>query len=232
VFAKATRVVEQTYEWPFQSHAGMAPACGVADVHNGEATIWSGTQKPHYAAQGVAKMLNMPLDKVKCVSMTGPGSYGRNDAGDATMDAAVLSQAVGKPVRVQGMRHEGHGWDPKAPASVHVARAALDQDGKVIAWQFETKGFSKRDLFTNEGDPAHTLAGQLLGMPLKHTAIFGAPSARPRKRSRRCSIAARRCAPRTCATRAGHRRRSRSSRSWMSLRSRPIPIRSSSACAT
>ncbi len=174
-FAKATRVVEQTYEWPFQSHAGMAPACGVADVRNGEATIWSGTQKPHYAAQGVAKMLNLPADKVRCVAMTGPGSYGRNDAGDATMDAAVLSQAVGKPVRVQGMRHEGHGWDPKAPASVHVARAALDQDGKVIAWQFETKGFSKRDLFTNEGDPAHTLAGQLLGVPLKHTAIFGAP---------------------------------------------------------
>jgi len=96
VFTKAGRVVEQTYEWPFQSHAGMAPACGVADVRNGEATIWSGTQKPHYAAQGVAKMLNLPADKVKCVAMTGPGSYGRNDAGDATMDAAVLSQAVGK----------------------------------------------------------------------------------------------------------------------------------------
>jgi CO/xanthine dehydrogenase Mo-binding subunit len=58
---------------------------------------------------------------------------------------------------------------------VHVARAALDREGKVIAWQFETKGFSKRDLFTNEGDPANTLAGQLLGVPLKHTAIFGPP---------------------------------------------------------
>src|SRR6267142_2750631 len=56
-----------------------------------------------------------------------------------------------------------------------VARAALDQDGKVIAWQFETKGFSKRDLFTNEGDPAHALAGQLLGVAPKPTAIFGAP---------------------------------------------------------
>jgi len=38
--------------------------------------------------------------------MVGPGSYGRNDAGDAAMDAVVLSQAVGKPVRVQGMRNE------------------------------------------------------------------------------------------------------------------------------
>jgi CO/xanthine dehydrogenase Mo-binding subunit len=73
------------------------------------------------------------------------------------------------------MRHEGHGWDPKAPASIHVNRAAIDKDGKVLAWQFESKAFSKRDLFTNEGDPAHTLAGQLMGVPLKHTAIFGPP---------------------------------------------------------
>ncbi|HLQ90045.1 MAG TPA: molybdopterin cofactor-binding domain-containing protein [Xanthobacteraceae bacterium] len=174
-FASAARVIESTYEWPFQSHAGMAPACGLADVRNGEATIWSGTQKPHYAAQGVAKILNLPVDKVKCVAMTGPGSYGRNDAGDATMDAAVLSRAVGKPVRVQGMRHEGTGWDPKAPASIHVNRAAIDRDGKVVAWQFESKSFSKRDLFTNEGDPANTLAGQLMGVPLRHTAIFGPP---------------------------------------------------------
>jgi CO/xanthine dehydrogenase Mo-binding subunit len=226
VFRKGRRVVEQTYEWPFQSHAGMAPACGVADVRNGEATIWSGTQKPHYAAQGVARMLNLPLDKVKCVSMTGPGSYGRNDAGDATMDAAVLSQAVGKPVRVQGMRYEGHGWDPKAPASVHVARAALDQDGKVIAWQFETKGFSKRDLFTNEGDPAHTLAGQLLGVPLKHTAIFGAPGEAyvfdaKRKASETIAPLLDRGSPAAHLTyarpRRDRRRRSRWNRSWTKL---------------
>jgi CO/xanthine dehydrogenase Mo-binding subunit len=174
-FASAARVVEHTYEWPFQSHAPMAPACGFADVRDGEATIWSGTQKPHAVAQGIALMLKLPPGKVKCVAMTGPGSYGRNDSGDATMDAAVLSKAVGKPVRVQGMRYEGHGWDPKAPASIHISRAAIDKDGKVTAWHFETKGFSKRDLFTQESDPAHTLAGQLLGVPLKHTAIFGPP---------------------------------------------------------
>src|SRR5262249_27796591 len=131
-FASAAKIVEQTYEWPFQSHAGMAAACGVADVRDGEATIWAGTQKPHYRAQGVAKRFNLPVDKVKCVATTGPGSYGRNDSGDTVMDAAVLSQAVGKPVRVQAMRYEGTGWDPKAPASVHVARAALDKDGKVV----------------------------------------------------------------------------------------------------
>ena len=174
-FKNAAKVFEAEYEWPFQSHAPMSPACGMADVRKDEATVWSGTQKPHYGGEGIAAMLNLPVDKVKVVSMSGPGSYGRNDGGDAAMDAAVLSQAVGAPVRVQGMRYEGHGWDPKAPASVHTSRAALDKDGKVIGWQFISKAFSKRDFLNNEGAPEHTLAGQLLDYPLKPVMLFGPP---------------------------------------------------------
>ncbi len=174
-FAGAAKVVEAVYEWPFQSHAGMAPACGVADVREGEATVWTGTQKAHYCAEGVAKLLKLPIEKVRAIQMTGPGSYGRNDSGDTVMDAVVLSKAVGKPVRVQGMRYEGHGWDPKAPASIHIARAAIDKDGKVTAWKFESKAFSKRDVVQNEGSPERTLAGQLLGYPLKPVYIFGHP---------------------------------------------------------
>ncbi len=174
-FAKAAKTFEAVYEWPFQSHASMAPASGLVDARPDGAAVWSGSQKPHYARDGVAKLLGLPEDKVVCVSLTGPGSYGRNDSGDVVMDAAVLSRAVGKPVRVQSMRHEGTGWDPKAPASVHISRVALDADNKVTAWYFESKVFSKRDAFNNESDPAFTLAGQLLGAPLKPTIIFGGP---------------------------------------------------------
>jgi nicotinate dehydrogenase subunit B len=174
-FARAAKVVEAVYEWPFQSHAPMAAACGVADVRDGEATVWSGGQKPHFARDGIAKMLGVPEEKVKVISMTGPGSYGRNDSDDATMDAVMLSKAAGKPVRVQGMRYEGHGWDPKAPASIHTCRAALDKDGTVTAWRFDTKAFSKRDFLNNAGVPEHTLAGQLIGLPLKPVHLFGPP---------------------------------------------------------
>ncbi len=174
-FANAAKIVEATYEWPFQSHASMAPACGVADMREGEATVWTGGQKPHFCREGIAKMFNLPEEKVKVMFMTGPGSYGRNDSGDATMDAAVLSKAVGKPVRVQGMRHDGTQWDPKSPASVHTSRAAIDRDGKVIGWQFETKAFSRREFFRDEGSPERTLAGQLLGWPLKPVWLLGVP---------------------------------------------------------
>ena len=175
-FADAARIVEAQYEWPFQSHACLSPACGVADVKPDSATVWSATQKPHYGALGVADMLGLPPETVTVISMKGPGSYGRNDAGDAAMDAAVLSRAVGRPVRVQYMRHEGHGWDPKAPASLHVCRAALDREGDVAAWDYAVKAFSKRECFQNEGEAPHTLAGQLLGRKLKPTFIFGCPA--------------------------------------------------------
>lgn len=174
-FSKAARVIEAEYEWPFQSHAPMGPACGVVDVKPDGVRMWTGSQKPHYARDGVASLLGIDPEKVICYSMVGPGSYGRNDSGDVVMDAAVLSKATGKPVRVQSMRHEGHGWDPKAPASVHTSRVALDAENKIIGWQFGSKCFSKRDFLNNEGDPSHTLAGQLLGLPLKPVLIFGPP---------------------------------------------------------
>ena len=78
-------------------------------------------------------MLSLSQAKVHGIWVPGPGSYGRNDAGDAGIDAALLSKGGG-PVRVQGMRYEGHGWDPKGPASIHRARAAVDKDGAVVGY--------------------------------------------------------------------------------------------------
>ena len=175
-FANAAKVIEAAYEWPFHSHARMAPACGLADVRDGAATIWTGSQKPHYCREGIAKMLELPVDKVKDLSMTGPGSYGRNDAGDSTMDAAVLSKAVGKPVRVQGMRYEGHGWDPKAPASIHISRAAIDKDGKVKAWDFDTKAFSRRDFLRDEGSPQRHARRPAARLAVEAGVAFGPPA--------------------------------------------------------
>src|SRR5262249_10240590 len=155
------------YEWPFQSHASMGPACALADVNAGGATVWTGSQKPHFARDGVAKLLGLPADKVRAIWVMGPGSYGRNDCGDAALDAAYLSKLTGRPVRVQGMRHDGTQWDPKGPACVHRGRAALDASGNVIAYEFVSKGFSRLDIATNESDPRNSLAGMALGLPPK-----------------------------------------------------------------
>lgn len=175
-FRNAARVFEAEYEWPFQSHASMGPACAVAEVGAGEARLWTATQKPHYARDGVARMLGLPPEKVHTIWVSGPGSYGRNDAGDAAIDAALLSKLTGRPVRVQGMRHDGIAWDPKAPASVHRARAALDASGKVTAYEFVSRGFSRADIDSNESDPRHSLAGMEMDMPLAPGSRFGTPA--------------------------------------------------------
>jgi nicotinate dehydrogenase subunit B len=175
-FGNAARVVEAEYEWPFQSHASMGPGCGVVDVQSDKVTVWTGSPKSHYCRDGVAAILGVPVAKVEGISMQFAGAYGRNDAGDACMDAAVLSKAIGKPVRVQYMRNEGTGWDPKGPASIHRGRAAIDAGGNVTAYEFYTKGFSRWDLQTNESRPERTLAGHFLGVPLKSEDMFGAPA--------------------------------------------------------
>ena len=175
-FRSAARVIEAEYEWPFQSHASMGPGCGVVAINGDQATVWTGSPKPHYCRDGVAALLGMPADKVEAHSFAGSGAYGRNDAGEACMEAAVLARAVGKPVRVQYMRSQGTGWDPKGPASIHRARAAVDASGKVVAYEYASKGFSRLDMNSNESKPWDVLAGHLLGVALKSGDAFGAPA--------------------------------------------------------
>jgi nicotinate dehydrogenase subunit B len=175
-FNTAARVIEAEYEWPFQSHSSMGPACSLVEIKDGQVTCWSGTQKSHFVRAGIAAMLQMPEENVHVIWTPGPGSYGRNDADDAAMDAAVLAKAVGKPVRVQYMRNQGTGWDPKGPASIHKARIALDAQGNVVGYDFLSKGFSRVDVDTNGSKPYDTLAGQTLGVDLKSGDGFGVPA--------------------------------------------------------
>jgi CO/xanthine dehydrogenase Mo-binding subunit len=174
---QAARVIEGQYEYPTQSHASTGPACAVADVRDGEATIWTSTQKPYDSAACVAELLKLPREKVRAIWKFGTGSYGRNDQGDATADAAVLSQHLHRPVRVQYMRHEGTGWDPKGTAAVNTGRAGLDASGKVIAYDYISKAFSRMDTNTRETRAADVLAGHLLGLPLNFTPVFEIPVA-------------------------------------------------------
>lgn len=176
-FAQAVRVISGEYEYPTHSHASMGPGCAVADVQANGATIYTSTQKPHYAADGIADLLGMSRDQIHVVWMFGTGSYGRNDQGDATADAAVLSKALGAPVRVQWMREESLGWDPKGTASVNFCKAGIDEKGEVIAYELISRGFSRENVATNEGRASATLAGQLMGAKLEPKNSFNIPFA-------------------------------------------------------
>ena len=169
-------MIEAEYEWPFQSHACMGPACAVVEIKDGHVTCYTGSQKPHFVRDGLARTLGVPPASVDGIWVVGPGSYGRNDADDCAHDAAVVAKLTGKPVRLQYTREQGTGWDPKGPASIHKARAALDASNKVTAYEFVSKGFSRIDVQTNGSQPQDTLAGHFRGVPLRVNDNFGVPA--------------------------------------------------------
>lgn len=174
-FGRGGRLVQAEYEWPFQGHASMAPACAVAEATPEGITVWHSSQKPYANSAGVAAMLGLPTEKVRSIFTTGPGSYGRNDAGDAAADAALMSTLTGRPVRVQGSRSDATGWDPKSTPSVHRARAVVGEDGRLEAYEFMSRGFPAMEVGTAENEPHDLLAGMLLGFETPRPDFFGVP---------------------------------------------------------
>ena len=164
--SSAAKKVEASYEFPFQSHATMGPGCAVADVHKeGITTVWSGGQKPHDLQKGFAELLRVPIDTVRVVWEEDAGSYGRPGFEDAAADAVLLSEAVGKPVRVQWMREDMTAWGTKGPAVLCDLSAALDAQGEVSAVQFTSRAFSGGETHFRPGDAGNYLGAQLTGIP-------------------------------------------------------------------
>ncbi len=125
--------LQRTYLQPFQMHASIGSSCGVADVTAERAIIWSNTQGTFVLKGALAQLLEMDAGLVRVIHMEGAGAYGHNGSDDAAADAAVLSQAVGRPVRVHWTRQDEFVWEPKAPAMVMEVRGAVT-DGNVTAW--------------------------------------------------------------------------------------------------
>jgi CO/xanthine dehydrogenase Mo-binding subunit len=133
--AGLTRTLMAQYRWPIQTHGSIGPSCGVADVRGGRATIWSSSQNVHGFQATCARLLGLERDRVRVIYRDGAGSYGPNGADDAAAEAALLSKATGKPVRVQWSRQEEHGLDPKGPAQLLELRAIVDAEGELTAWE-------------------------------------------------------------------------------------------------
>ena len=165
VLASAAKKVQASYETPFQSHATMGPGCAVADIHtDGISTIWSGGQKPHALQKGFAELLGVPLERVRVIWVEDAGSYGRPGFEDTAADALLLSQAVGKPVRVQWSRADMTQWGSKGPAVVFDLAAAIDEHGEIAAVEFTSRAFSGGEVHFVPSDAGNYVGAQLAGV--------------------------------------------------------------------
>jgi CO/xanthine dehydrogenase Mo-binding subunit len=126
-----------SYFWPMQSHGSIGPSCAVADVRGDAATVWTASQGTHGNRKTFARFLGLPEEKVRLIYLDGAGCYGMNGHEDAAADAAIVSHAVGRPVRVQWSRQDEHGWDPKGPPQLLDISGTIDPTGRILNWRTE-----------------------------------------------------------------------------------------------
>jgi nicotinate dehydrogenase subunit B len=160
--ASAARVVKATYAHPYQMHGSMGTSCAVADVQGSRATLWSPSQAVYPLRSSAAALLGVSAENVHVIFTRGSGCYGLNGADTVSYDAALLSQAVERPVRVQLMREDEMAWENYGAAYVIDQRAGLDPAGNVVAWDYEAWSPTLGSRPGNE-TPGNVITGLLAG---------------------------------------------------------------------
>lgn len=160
--ASAHAVLRASYAYPYQMHGSVGTSCAVADVKPDTATVWSATQSAYPTRSIVAKLLGIPLESVRVIYVRGSGCYGLNGADTVSFDAAVLSQAVGKPVRVQLSRQDEMAWENFGSACLIEQRAGINSDGSLEVWDCEN-WVASRGNRPGYDRPGNVVTGVLLG---------------------------------------------------------------------
>ena len=224
-FGQAAQILDATYTFPWQAHASMGPSCAVADVRPDDATVYSSSQSVFALRASLAPLLGLDIEQVHVIHREGAGCYGHNGADDVSADAALLSQAVGRPVRVQWGRADEFAWEPKGPAMLSHIRAGLSLAGQIVAWEYDV--WTPTHTTRPGGEPVRLFAGQLVDPPGAHGAL---PPCRwrserdpeltrfPISGSPRTGSRLRHCARGVCEAWAGWPTPPPSRASWMSWR--------------
>ena len=133
-FARAGKTYEAEYYVPHLAHATMEPPVALADFRDGKVIAWVPTQNPQGVQEVIAQALGISKEDVTChVTLLG-GGFGRKSFSDFAAEAAVLSKKVGRPVKVVWSREDDIKFDYYLPVAAIYMKAALDSDGKPLAW--------------------------------------------------------------------------------------------------
>jgi nicotinate dehydrogenase subunit B len=132
------KLLKATYTRPCLMHGSIGPSCAVAQWLNSKVTVWTHSQGVGPLRRALAELLRLPPENVRCIHVEGSGCYGHNGADDVAADAALAARAVpGRPVRLQWMREQEHGWEPLGSAMTVELQGSLATDGRIVGWRHE-----------------------------------------------------------------------------------------------
>lgn len=133
-FGKGGKVIEAEYYAPMLSHAPMEPPAAVADFRDGKCVVLAATQNPQAVQDTVSAALGIDKKNVEChVTLLG-GGFGRKSKPDYVAEAALLSKAVGKPVKVSWSREDDIRFDYYHAVAAMYFKAVADAKGRPTAW--------------------------------------------------------------------------------------------------
>lgn len=155
------KTIEAVYEVPFLAHATMEPQNCVASVIGNKAELWAPTQSPQVLRTNVAQALGFKEEDVTVhVTLMG-GGFGRRHLPDFGIEAAEISKAIGKPVKLTWTRSEDMKHSPYRPPSVHKLIGSISNDGKPISFSHHIIAPSIREQMVNKKiNPAESDIGQ------------------------------------------------------------------------
>ncbi len=143
----ADKVVVGEYYLPHFAHVSMETPVATARVADGRAEIWAPVQSPQGTRDDAAKTLGISPENVTVnVTLLG-GGFGRKSKCDYALEAALISKAIGAPVKVQWTREDDVRHDFLHTVSVERIEAGLDKSGKVIAWRHRSVAPSIKSTF-------------------------------------------------------------------------------------
>jgi len=146
--APAVRTFETAFHKGYVAHAPMEPHAALADVRPGGATVWASTQTPFPTRDAVAKALALDPKTVRVITPFLGGGFGGKSAGAQAIEAARLSQIIGKPVQVERTRAEEFFYDTFDPASVVTIASSLDSAGRISRWDYAVFAAGERGAAT------------------------------------------------------------------------------------
>ncbi|WP_442846231.1 molybdopterin cofactor-binding domain-containing protein [Leeuwenhoekiella sp. H156] len=156
-FAKADKIVEASYYGSFLAHNTMEPMNFFADVQADKADLVGPIQTPESLRKSASALLNIPEENITVDMTRMGGGFGRRLYGNFGLEAAAISQKIGKPVKLVYSREDDMTQGTYRPSYMLKYRAALDADKNLIGFEVRGSGIPESPIFENRY-PAGTVS--------------------------------------------------------------------------
>lgn len=132
----ATHKLQATYTIAYIAHTPLEPRAAVASWEGGKLTVWTGSQRPFGVRSELASAFGIDEKSVRVIVPDTGAGYGGKHSSEATIEAARLAKAAGKPVKLVWTRQEEFTWAYFRPAGVIDVTAGVLDNGAITAWEF------------------------------------------------------------------------------------------------